>query len=379
MSSTTSLTTTRHSTSIDKSHYASKQPQLSQSSIVDILRYIVTLPIDAKTRRLTIGRGTLGHTLFADCSINRSAVQLLIELVDSIPEFIRHHEHARNWSVDNGVGLAQLIVSCFLVWINPYASGDKRNRKKIDNSQSKTMRLSVDERLVVCNLMQSMRFPSRDKTWQFAIRMLALKSTDIIDAFVASVHRHLHDGRICFELCVYCMSDRMLRTHFDPDHILMHTIMIGALTASCVEAFANERNDEFRRRCRTLLIEAESIADSRQRWMCAMREYAHREPDGAVPSFQEYVSNVRALMHDLRAEPPIDDRVHVGWAFAALKRVGKRYYIERSCAYDNLHELIWTVLAQRPELKGRVMRMIERDFNDPDGECEHVYKRKRLP
>jgi hypothetical protein len=63
---------------------------------------------------------------------------------------------------------------------------------------------------------------------------------------------------------------------------------------------------------------------------------------------------------------PVNELIHVGWAFAACKKFGKRYYEDGTWRYENWHELLWTVLTQRPELKSQILRLIAHQLNDPD-------------
>ncbi len=56
--------------------------------------------------------------------------------------------------------------------------------------------------------------------------------------------------------------------------------------------------------------------------------------------------------------------MHVGWAFAAVRKFGKRYYEDGTWRYENWHELLWTVLTQRPELKAQILRFVNN--HDPE-------------
>uniref|UniRef100_A0A914X0Q9 3'-5' exonuclease domain-containing protein n=1 Tax=Plectus sambesii TaxID=2011161 RepID=A0A914X0Q9_9BILA len=353
-------------------------------SLDDVLMSVIELPIDRKKgNRLMIGRRVLGQKIFSSTT---KPAELLSELVAGSAAFLKA-KNMEEWFVDNGVRLQQLLVQAFCLWVIPVTDFADNNRprkpRKNVNNQAAPLEspeaaaavrkaplppppptLSVEEKMAVVRAalkVPSMRMES--KTWALIIRSLQLRDASICPQFLSAVDGSLADGTASFELLTICMHDKPFRTHFPPE-FLLQALLLGPLRGSTVEAFASERTPEFRAECRRLLHEAEKIAEKRELWVEKVRQLLNREPE-TVPALPDFLKHVCSVLQELRAEPPEDDRVHKGWAYAALKRAGKRYYDERTFTYDMFHELIWSILAQRPEMKSSVLRMLCQDFRDP--------------
>lgn len=349
--------------------------------IDDILTGIVELPIDKKKgNRMLISRRALGQRIFSSAS---NPTQLLVELINAADNFLADRKII--WFVDKDVGLPQLLIQAFCVWIVPVSDFADKNRRgkpkrlgKDNVGESGPVdgvrkappppppALSVEEKLIVVRAALKIPMKMESKTWTLIIRALHLKQAPLYEQFLVAVDESVANGTASFELLSICLHDKPFRTHFRPE-LLVQALLLGPLRGSTVEAFASERSAEFRAECRQMLLAAEATADKRDAWAAKVRELLHREPD-TVADFNEFVKRVYSVMQELRAEPPDDDRIHKGWAFASLKKAATRYY-DDALPYDMFHELVWTILAQRPEMKSSVLRMLTQDFRDP-GEAQ---------
>ncbi|VDP13974.1 unnamed protein product [Heligmosomoides polygyrus] len=81
-------------------------------------------------------------------------------------------------------------------------------------------------------------------------------------------------------------------------------------------------------------------------------------------SYPDFRRHVQVLMRDLRGESRADATIPMGWACAALKKFAKKTYVEKAWKEENLYELIWTIMCQRPNLKKFICDLLEKDFHD---------------
>ncbi|KAK6061198.1 hypothetical protein COOONC_01134 [Cooperia oncophora] len=81
-------------------------------------------------------------------------------------------------------------------------------------------------------------------------------------------------------------------------------------------------------------------------------------------SYSDFRRNTQILMRDLKGESRADATIPMGWACAALKKFAKKTYIEKTWKEENLYELIWTIMCQRPNLKKFICDLLEKDFHD---------------
>uniref|UniRef100_A0A914X261 3'-5' exonuclease domain-containing protein n=1 Tax=Plectus sambesii TaxID=2011161 RepID=A0A914X261_9BILA len=325
-------------------------------------------------------RRVLGQTVFSSAT---NPTELLSELVAGADNFLKA-KNMEKWSVDNGVRLQQLLIQAFCFWMIPVTDSADKNgqhnpKKNANNHVPPSVSseaaaaamtapppppiLSADEKMAVVRAalkVPSMRMES--KTWALIIRSLQLRDASICQQFLAAVDGSLADGTVSFELLSICIHDKDFRMHFPPE-FLLQALLLGPLRGSTVEAFASERTPEFRAECRRLLLEAEKIAVKRELWVEKVRQMLNREPD-TVPAFTDFVKHVCSVLQELRAEPPEDCLVDEAWASHLLEDACKRYYDERTFTYDMFHELIWSILAQRPEKQNKLLGLLNTKFRN---------------
>ncbi|VDM54462.1 unnamed protein product [Angiostrongylus costaricensis] len=64
------------------------------------------------------------------------------------------------------------------------------------------------------------------------------------------------------------------------------------------------------------------------------------------------------------SESCTDTTIPIGWACAALKKFARKTYVEKTWKEENLYELIWTIMCQRPTLKKYICNLLEKEFHD---------------
>ncbi|VDK41254.1 unnamed protein product [Gongylonema pulchrum] len=148
--------------------------------------------------------------------------------------------------------------------------------------------------------------------------------------------------------------------------------LLGPLNAHTVEWFAAERSQEFREKCRATLLEVEKLTLSVDEWKRANMECFGRlnysDPNGRVVTYpyDNFCKSVTVLMKNLRGLPVAYDRISFGWAQHAIQRSATKYYHDKTWKKENMHEVIWTVLAQRPALRNYVVRILTDQFKDAE-------------
>ncbi|VDL82727.1 unnamed protein product [Nippostrongylus brasiliensis] len=135
------------------------------------------------------------------------------------------------------------------------------------------------------------------------------------------------------------------------------------MAVALLTAFASGRSEEFRKKCRAVLSEAEVA-------MKTPEEFQARKPPNIsddnpeLCSYPDFRRNTQVLMRDLRGESRTDSTIPMGWACAALKKFAKKTYVDKTWKEENLYELIWTIMCQRPNLKKFICDLLEKDFHD---------------
>ncbi|VDO70898.1 unnamed protein product [Haemonchus placei] len=158
-----------------------------------------------------------------------------------------------------------------------------------------------------------------------------------------------------FAALTFIMRDDVLSEFAEEPDPVLHALYLGPLGAATVEAFASGRSEEFRRKCRAILNEAE----------IAMKSYEEfHEDNPELCSYSDFRHNTLILMRDLKGESRADATIPMGWACAALKKFAKKTYVDKTWKEENLYELIWTIMCQRPNLKKFICDLLEKDFHD---------------
>lgn len=64
----------------------------------------------------------------------------------------------------------------------------------------------------------------------------------------------------------YCIRNKIISRYFDDPAILYCAALLGPLRATTVESFAAKRTEEFRQKCRDVLLGVEKLASSPVEW-----------------------------------------------------------------------------------------------------------------
>ncbi|GMT16527.1 hypothetical protein PFISCL1PPCAC_7824 [Pristionchus fissidentatus] len=176
-----------------------------------------------------------------------------------------------------------------------------------------------------------------------------LQLRDKMDQFGPEAVRAVKEGWASFASTIFFMHNPAFSVYFDSSEVIRTALCQGPLRATTVESFASNRPKEFRQSCREMLLLAEQTAATHSFLSFCPNHLVHRY--GAI----RFEANVRALMDELRGEVKHDQLINPGWAFAAIKKYSKKTFQDKEWAYENLHELFWAVLYQRPNLRKNIV------------------------
>ncbi|KHJ97375.1 3'-5' exonuclease [Oesophagostomum dentatum] len=146
------------------------------------------------------------------------------------------------------------------------------------------------------------------------------------------------------------MRDELLSEFISEPAAILHALYLGPLGAPTVEAFASGRSADFRKQCRAVLDEV-MVAVKSPEDFSAKKPSVIRDDNPELCSYPTFRRNAQALIRDLKGEARTDTTIPMGWACAALKKFARKTYIEKTWKEENLYELIWTIMCQRPNLK----------------------------
>lgn len=73
-----------------------------------------------------------------------------------------------------------------------------------------------------------------------------------------------------FTALEYCIRSNVLSRFIDDPTILYRAALIGPLRAASIESFAAKRTDEFRKKCREVLLLVEKLSKSSEEWESAI-------------------------------------------------------------------------------------------------------------
>ncbi|CAB3405515.1 unnamed protein product [Caenorhabditis bovis] len=183
-----------------------------------------------------------------------------------------------------------------------------------------------------------------------------------LEAFGSIIAKSVSSGLISFNALEFFMRDEFINKYLTNPGTILQAMYIGPLKAATVETFATNRSSEFRQQCREILRVA--IDAARDPLVFSLRDpvnIAQSHPDRL--SYQEFAANTHQLIRDLKGYCG-ETAIHPGWACAALKKFGHKRYVEKTWKDENFYDLIWTVLAQRPNLKSFVCKLLESQYND---------------
>ncbi|EJD74851.1 3'-5' exonuclease [Loa loa] len=353
-------------------------PSAQPASSIDpiIIRNIIDEAFRVKTDkqgRITPSTKQIGYELF----VSRFEPCLLIDafatVIEQFPVVAAECPKYNSWWTPRFYHLIFLIAQAFMTVLASERAPNKtkeKNRKQ-DSFSNVHVNVTDEQRCRILKDVVSLNFSFDSNFWTLADYVLNFnkcpKDVVTIISDAASI------GKASFSAVDYCIRNKVLSRYFDDPAILYSAALLGPLRAGSVESFAAKRGEEFRQRCREVLLRVEKLAGSPKEWERAIVEYLgsvkQNDSNGRVVAYT-YVgfrNSFSTLMRDLRGLPPSDDRINVRWAHQLVKKCAAKYYCEKTWKIENLHEVIWTILAQRPSMRKFVVQTLSKDFNDPQG------------
>uniref|UniRef100_A0A2K6VIF1 3'-5' exonuclease domain-containing protein n=1 Tax=Onchocerca volvulus TaxID=6282 RepID=A0A2K6VIF1_ONCVO len=346
------------------------------SSSIDpvIIRNIIDEAFHVKTDkqgRVTPSTKQIGYELFVNRFEPRLLVDAFVTVIEQFPIVAAECPKYNSWWTPRFYHLIFLIAQAFMSVLASERIPNKTKEKDHKQDLFSFVRVSItdEQRSRILKDMVSLNFSFDSNFWSLADYVLNFNKcpkdvvTIIFDA--ASV------GKASFAAVDYCIRNKMLSRYIDDPTILYFAALLGPLRAGSVESFAAKRTEEFRQKCRDVLLRVEKLTSSSKEWERAIVNYLgsvkQNDLNGGVVAYT-YVGfreSFSTLMRDLRGLPPSDDRINVRWAHHLVKKCAAKYYCEKTWKIENLYEVIWTILAQRPSMRKFVVQTLSKDFKDP--------------
>ncbi|KAK5976408.1 hypothetical protein GCK32_006533 [Trichostrongylus colubriformis] len=305
---------------------------------------------------------------------------LYLALFESVPKYLSVHG---NDIFENGSGaivpfsVEELLLNVIIPYQLPHSvkapcsqsadasSVKKRNSKAVHYIQTPArVRLDIEHSIQLIRHFLPIKLPLETKVWK-QIRYILVPSNNqeklrlLIPEITAAYAR----GTISFAALTFLMRDDVLSEFTEEPDAVLHALYLGPLGAGTVEAFASGRSEEFRKKCRAVLSEAEVAMKSPEEFR-ARKPQNISDDNPELCSYSDFRRNTQILMRDLKGESRTDATIPMGWACAALKKFAKKTYVEKTWKEENLYELIWTIMCQRPNLKKFICDLLEKDFHD---------------
>uniref|UniRef100_A0A915EHR0 Uncharacterized protein n=1 Tax=Ditylenchus dipsaci TaxID=166011 RepID=A0A915EHR0_9BILA len=330
------------------------------------------------------------------------AVHYFLALLDAVPKYMEQNKDLKEWRSKTDLNVLQILIQSFLSWL-PYKNQQHRillkqakeaakleQEKMEKEKQEELQKLGVTTNVTEAKLMdstselkldkaetqqdnnQKYNYPKKDDTHILSLdlRQKLLKQLISIDfpwhddkmAILADlVVQAVEQGQASYCLLHYCIARHNAAILFTDPSLILVTLLLGQLqvflpnifkslkffTANMVEIFANNRDDDFRAKVRSMLLEAESLTKNEQAYMEAVNKYTHRKAE-EVPSFDQFGQNVTTLMAALRNEQADDNLIAQSWAFRSLTTGAYNCYIKKSCLPEQLDDLIAPLFTRGP-------------------------------
>ncbi|CAG9538485.1 unnamed protein product [Cercopithifilaria johnstoni] len=353
----------------------STQPTFSSIDPL-IVRNIIDEAFRVKTDkqgRVTPSTKQIGYELFVSRFEPRLLIDAFAAVIEQFPIVAAECPKYNSWWTPRFYHLIFLIAQAFMsVLASEYVPNKTReNDDKRDSFSSIRVNVTDEQRCRILRDLVSLNFNFDSNFWSLADYVLSLNKCP--KDVVTIISNAASAGKASFAAVDYCIRNKVISRYFDDPAILYSAALLGPLRASSVESFAVNRTEEFRQRCRDILLRVEKLASSPKEWECAVVHYLgsvkQNDSNGRVVAYT-YVGfrdSFSTLMRDLRGLPPSDDRISVRWAHHLVKKCAAKYYCEKTWKIENLNEVIWTILAQRPSMKKFVVQTLSKDFKDPQG------------
>uniref|UniRef100_A0A1I7XBF5 3'-5' exonuclease domain-containing protein n=1 Tax=Heterorhabditis bacteriophora TaxID=37862 RepID=A0A1I7XBF5_HETBA len=123
--------------------------------------------------------------------------------------------------------------------------------------------------------------------------------------------------------------------------------------------FVPDNSDIKLRQLSSIIVEAINDGYAREHYPTNLRSN-----NSEKCCYDTFLHNTDVLMRDLRGESRSDSLIAHGWAYAAVNKYAKKTYIEKTWKEENLYDLIWTVIVQRPYMKRYICELLEKNFHD---------------
>ncbi|GMR44115.1 hypothetical protein PMAYCL1PPCAC_14310, partial [Pristionchus mayeri] len=157
------------------------------------------------------------------------------------------------------------------------------------------------------------------------------------------------EGWASFASTIFFTYNPAFSIYFDSPEVIRTALCLGPLRAATIESLVTNRPKEFREGCRQIVLLAEQTAATHSYSTFCPNHLVHRY--GAI----EFEANIRELMEEMRGGLKHDQLITISWAFAVIEKNAKKTFRDKEWAYENLHELFWTVLYQRPEVRKTIV------------------------
>uniref|UniRef100_A0A0R3S077 3'-5' exonuclease domain-containing protein n=1 Tax=Elaeophora elaphi TaxID=1147741 RepID=A0A0R3S077_9BILA len=351
-----------------------------------IIRNIIDEAFRVKTDkqgRVTPSTKQIGYELFVSRFEPRFLIDAFAAVIEQFPTVAAECPKYNSWWTPRFYHLIFLIAQAFM---SVLASERVPSKMKVQNHKQNSfsnVKVSVtdEQRCRILKDLVSLNFSFDSNFWSLADYVLNFNKCP--KDVVAIISDAASAGKASFAAVDYCIRNKVLSRHFDDPSILYCAALLGPLRASTVELFAAKRTEEFRQRCRDVLLRVEELASSPKEWERAVVRYLgsvkQNDSNGRVVAYTYagFRDSFLTLMRDLRGLPPSDDRINVRWAHHLIKKCAAKYYYEKTWKIENLNEVIWTILAQRPSMKKFVVQTLSKDFEDPQG--AEIWRNCKIP
>ncbi|KAJ1368855.1 hypothetical protein KIN20_030201 [Parelaphostrongylus tenuis] len=300
-----------------------------------------------------------------------------LALFDYLPKFVAAHSDelaVRDGYSRSSFSMDELLLNVIVPYQLPHSAkimnshlAEIAANKKTNTSSAQypaRVHLDIEHSVGLIRYFLPIKLPPETKLWK-QIRYI-LEPSDNVDKVrllgpeVANAYRK---GTISFAALTFMMRDAVLSNFIEEPQVILHALYLGPLGAPTVEIFACGRSDDFRRRCRAVLNDAIEATKSLEDFE-AMKPSNISAENTELCCYEDFYHYTQNLIGNLKGESCTDSTIPIGWARAALKKFARKTYIEKTWKEENLYELIWTIMSQRPTLKKYICTLLEKDFHD---------------
>uniref|UniRef100_A0A0N5CKT0 3'-5' exonuclease domain-containing protein n=1 Tax=Thelazia callipaeda TaxID=103827 RepID=A0A0N5CKT0_THECL len=336
----------------------------------DIIEEAYHVKVD-KQGQVYPSKKKLGYELFLKRFEPHKLVAGFLTVVKAFPIIAAECSKYNSWWTPKFYHLVFLIADAFMSLLASEYVTTKIKNKNYNQNPTCNIQITISDKqwFEVFKTLLPLNFNFDSNFWSLADYVLNL--TKCPESVARIIIEAARNGEASFTALDYCIRNKILSRYIYDPTVLYKAALLGPLRASSVESFAARRTEEFRQRCREFLIRLEHMTYSVKGWERAVVSYLGSlkqcDVNGRVVSYNyaSFRDSVTVMMHELRRMPPADDRINVKWAHYLIKKCAAKYYCEKTWKFENLHEVLWTILAQRPCLRKFVVHALNNDFKDP--------------